>query len=243
MKNQKPAPIDNATRNQLLRYGLGVAAVAAAAAPASSNATVISFDPADVSGNSIFFNLDNNMVSTTTFPGAEFGLTDTGIIGAKPTQQGYNGNQVVTQNRGTTPFAYNYALKLNSGDTIGGSRTFTSSGRLNFSGMGPGIGDWLPGDKGFVGLSLAMSGVNTGPFYGWAEISLNNFDGSGAGEFTLYRYGYDDVAGEAIAAGATGNGNGGGNGVPDSGSTALLLILGAGGLAALRTARERRSLA
>jgi VPDSG-CTERM motif len=242
--SNKSLPIDHSTRNQLLRYSLGAAAVAAAASPSGSSANVISFDPADVSGNSIFFNLDNNMVSTSTFPGAEFALTDTGIIAAKPTQQGYNGNQVVTQSRGSIPFIYNYALKLNAGDTIGGSRTFTNSGRLNYSGMGPGIGDWNPGDKGFVGLSLAMSGANTGPFYGWAEISLNNFDGSGAGEFTLFRYAYDDVAGEAIAAGDIGNGNGGGgSGVPDSGSTALLLILGAGGLAALRSARRERSLA
>jgi hypothetical protein len=56
----------------------------------------------------------------------------------------------------------------------------------------------------------------------------------GAGVFTLHSYAYEDVEGQSIRTPGA---------VPDAGSTAMLLILGAAGVAGLRALRDRRALA
>ena len=112
---------------------------------------------------------------------------------------------------------------MGAGTTIGGSGNFAGGPYFEDSYAAGGGNHWSIGDRGFVGLKLQ---IGTSTFYGWADVTTNNFDGTGAGAFTLHSYAFED-SGAPILAGA----------VPEPGSVALL-IAGAAGIAALRRRKK-----
>lgn len=222
MKNAPENTINSALRNKLLAYGLGAAAVAAAATPAAVDATTVTTNTGDITGDNIYFDLQGGLASNTT---GTVGVTDfqlhltPGSFGNKPTITAYNGslNSVLTSANG--------APRLNSGDTIGsGGQSFVSSAFFDNS-----AGQWSLGSRGFLGLEL---NDGTNQFFGWADVTLNNVVGTNDA-FTLHGFAYDTVAGEPITAGPA-------IPTPENGSTGLLLILGAAGVVGLHAMRERR---
>ena len=106
----------------------------------------------------------------------------------------------------------NYNIKLlGNGYQISAGRSFNDYGVWKSG---------LEGQSGYWGVEFKNSDST---YYGWIEASVND-DGD---ELTLHSWAYEDVAGQAIAAGDTGSP------VPVPGSLALLAS-GAAGIAALR---------
>jgi len=109
-----------------------------------------------------------------------------------------------------------------SGELIGGARTFAGAANL-YSETNPTTFDWAPNTRGYLGLRVQLNG-NT--LYGWADVTFTK-TGADAYMNTLHSYAYEDVANQAIMAGA----------IPEP-SSAALLVAGAAGASALR--RRRR---
>ena len=111
-----------------------------------------------------------------------------------------------------------YILKLSAGATIDSSLPWTA-GPTYFEFYNTGI--WQGGGEGYVGLRI-QNGANFN--YGWALV---NYDDAG-NKLTLKSFALEQVANAALHAGDTV-----GVPVPEPGA-ALLLALGAGGLAVRR---------
>lgn len=230
---------------KLFFYGLGAGAATLAAA-SSANATIYYSGPLSFSGSSFSFDLENTAAPTINpATGADFTLTSsikssaTNKISTSGAGSGVVAENRSNNNNGTAT----YALKLAAGDTIGSNRSFISGSpyfnTLPLSARGAGTdalaGDWLPGDRGFVGLTIILDGTGeAGPgaagtlVYGWADVTVNNFDGTGLGRYTLNGYAYESDGG-SIPAGA----------VPEP-STVALLIAGAAGVEVMRRRRNAR---
>ena len=175
---------------KLTLYGLGVGAASLAS---SANADIVAYTGPAVTGNSIFFDLQNLVApSTTNDPvNDDFGL---GKFKNKASSYDINGNTTTAGYtdgvvRGTNND--NYAIRHSAGDTIGSGGNFLTFTYLQntYTGSPPGqnLGDWHPGDRGFLGLRLV---IGTDTFFGWADVTLNNLDGTGAGALTLNGYAY-----------------------------------------------------
>jgi hypothetical protein len=202
---------------QLFRYGIGAGAASLAA---SAQATIEYSGVLNISGNDIAFSMQGLTAAAGTNPTADFQLESD----PSKAKAGINGQ---APSSGAAA-ASGYAFKLSNSATIGSNLTFQlgySSLQDNF--ITPGTGNWHPGDEGFLGLTFLFNGSTA---YGWADVTLNNLDGTGPGVFTLHGFAFED-SGAAIAAGATA---GGSSSVPDSGSTLMLLAAGATGVLALK---------
>jgi hypothetical protein len=214
---------------KLALYGLGIGAASLAS---SVDADIVYSGPVEFTANSIFYDLENVVPPSST---ADATNDDFQLSLSKAKASNFDGPSANTANtdsvmRGT--FGLQYAIKHSAGDTIGSGGSFFSGPFLqnDYSSGGvvpPGqdLGDWHPGDRGFLGLQLV---VGTDTFFGWADVTLNNLDGSGAGAFTLHGYAYDNTAGTSIQAGA----------VPEPSSIALLAA-GAAGVLALKRRRQK----
>jgi hypothetical protein len=213
---------------KLALYGLGVGAASLAS---SAHADIVYSGPVEFSGNNIYYDLENVAPPSAT---ADVANHDFQLNLFKAKASNFEGPSTTT---GTTDSmvrgmnSLQYAIKHNAGDTIGSGGSFFAGPFLqNDYGTGgiapPGedLGDWHPGDRGFLGLQLV---VGTDTFFGWADVTLNNLDGSGIGAFTLHGYAYDNTAGTAIQAGA----------VPEPSSIALL-VAGAAGVLTLKRRRK-----
>ena len=236
---------------KLFFYGLGAGAATLAAA-SSARATIYYSGPISFSGNGVTFDLEST-ASPVQNPSMGGDFTLTGSTSPKSSvnkisTSGATGTGVASatrnDNEGGTA---NYALKLAAGDTIGSNRTFLG-GSPYFNTL-PGItargggtdalaGDWVAGDRGFVGLTIILDGSGeAGPgaagttVFGWADVTINNFDGTGIGRYTLNGYAYE-ADGSAIPAGA----------IPEP-STIALLIAGAAGVEVMRRRRNARKAA
>ena len=135
-------------------------------------------------------------------------------------------NQVIGRQVG----AYQYPAKMMNGAAIGeaGPWLVQIPGFFMTLAHPAGYGDWFPVPSGPAFLGLRFSddgGLNYN--YGWAEISI-------AADFniTMSRFAYDTVPNQQILAGQTT--------VPEP-SSAVLLVMGAAGMAAYRSAASRRS--
>ena len=214
---------------KLLLYGLGAGAAATAS---SSRATVVATTGLQVSGNSFYLDLNNNAYSTTLQSTDQFGFTSNtaqlAAYGGKVNSGSFAavGFQSTTNGNGTSVA---YVLKLSAGATIGsGSPTF-NGGNSTFDALPPkgtNSGFWKAGDTGYV--ALQFSGP-TNVEYGWAQLTLNNLDGSGSGVFTLRGFAVQ-TDGTPILAGQ----------VPEPGTVALL-VAGAAGVGVLRSRQRRKA--
>jgi PEP-CTERM motif len=210
---------------KLVLYGIGAGA-ASMAVPA--DADIIWSGPVEFSGNTIFYDLEN-VVPPSAIPDSanhdfELNLRKKKASNYDVSSNGTTVGSTDSATRGM--YSFSYAIRHNSGDTIGSGGNFASYAFLQnaypggYFDPGEGLGDWNPGDRGFLGLSLVVGG-NT--YFGWADVTLNNLDGTGIGAFTLHSYAYENVADTSILAGA----------VPEPGTIALL-VAGAAGVLALK---------
>lgn len=118
---------------------------------------------------------------------------------------------------------YNYPFLLNAGDAISAAQSFLPGNTLvdsylAFNSGGGAVGDWAGGATGFVGFQIT-TGADV--HYGWIEVRVDADNAGGE----IIRYGIEDAAGVATAAG-----------VPEPGSLALLAV-GAAGLLGWRQRR------
>ena len=207
-------------------YALGAGA---ASVGESAHAGIIYSNPEpDPSGTSIYFDLQTPTTSPSSFGAADFQISgdvkkakaNTSILGQSATSGTADG----TAGNGT-----GFALRLGLGAPIDGSLNFTPTATLGdfFAPAGPpnygNLGNWNPGDSGFLGLTIQIAGQT---HYGWARGTLDSVF-----TFTLNDYAYETDADMAIAAGA----------VPEPDQTLLaLLVAGAGGIGLMRR-RNRAS--
>lgn len=211
-------------------YSLGAGAATLAT---SAQAEIHYSGPLNFTGDTVYFDLLNTISPTAEKQSADNFELASSKSGQKPAAYGLSGNAAAGSVSVTKLGKYRFVTpEFHSGDTIGSSPSFGTSGYLNnFSASTP-PGQWQVGDIGFLGLEIAINGQTD---YGWAEIQLNN-GGSmmdpTAGQFTLFGYAYDD-SGNPIIAGRTSSP------VADSGDSIGLLLLGAAGVLALRSRRAK----
>lgn len=231
--NIAPSPL----KSRLATYG---AAAAAAAAVSPVGASIIFFDIPDVTtpatgARLIYFTPTTGVVATS--PQTVTTAYQFVIVGGTPVVQlngirpnagfGISPNSAVTLRSGSdlTP------ARLTLGGAIGAGGQFAGpSGTIASGGFGTGAnfmqyGNWnaagLP-NSGFIGFRFGQAGNFQ---YGWASITVNA-DYS----ITLRSFAYENVPNTPIQAGA----------IPEPGTTsAVLLGLGASGLAAYRARRRR----
>ena len=196
---------------------LGGLAAVGASVP-SADAAVLYTDIPDLTidvatSQSIQFDLDHS----GTAPYAQMNATPSGTDFVLAGTLGAAEN-VGALGLGTARIAGYYILKLSAGATIDSSLPWTA-GPTYFEFYGTGI--WQGGGEGYVGLRI-QNGANVN--YGWALV---NYDDAG-NQLTLKSFALEQVANAALHAGDTV-----GVPVPEPGA-ALLLALGAGGLAVRR---------
>jgi hypothetical protein len=213
---------------KLALYGLGVGAASLAS---SGQADVVYSGAVEFTANTIFYDLENVAPPSSTLDGTNHDF-ELNLVKAKASN--FDSSNITTTGNTDAVLrgmgSLQYAIKHSAGDTIGSGGSFVGSAFLqnDYTGgivpAGQDLGDWHPGDRGFLGLQFVV-GADT--FFGWADVTLNNLDGTGAGAFTLHGYAYDNTAGTSIQAGA----------VPEP-STIALLVAGAAGVLALKRRRK-----
>jgi hypothetical protein len=178
--------------------------------------------------SSIFFDYLSGTSSNSSFAGSQFELRRApGAFG------GSNYANVVAVNINNQAIGvhagnYFYPTKLAAGAAIGPGQGFLTApvGVLQtLAATVRSYGNWrpLPSGTAFLGLRFG-DGVNFN--YGWAEIAID-----AGGNMNLTRFAYDTVQNEQILAGQTP--------VPEP-SSAVLLVMGAAGMAAYRKRREQK---
>jgi hypothetical protein len=212
---------------RLARYGVGVGAVSLAA---SAQAHIHYSGPLEVTGNPMVLDLRNLSANAGTNAGADFQLqADTAKLKAGMIPQTAGAGAAIVLRQGQITPATQYVLRLSSGTTIGSSLTFSAQNNYSYFnnyypgggpfGSGAKAGDWKPGDRGFIGLTILIGATTV---YGWADITLNNLDGVNTGVYTVHSMAYED-SGASILAGQ----------IPEPSAIALL-IAGAVGVLALK---------
>ncbi len=226
---------------KLLFYSLGTAATTAATVAQTGSAAVVT-TPGNTTAasNTFYFNLQSAAESTTTSQGG-FQLS-TGASKAKASGNSSNYLFETTSRSGPNGAATNYVVELSSNTTISAG-TFTQNGTFNdysagysyngnpVTGAGKQNGDWKTSSgtvptRGFVGLEIL--GGKTTPLFGFADMTVNNYNGTGT--FNLNGFAYDPT-GASINTFTI-------NAVPEPGTTTALLVAGAAGVAALRRRKK-----
>ncbi len=218
----------------LAKRSLTLAGVGAAGIAGGAQGAVQHFDIADTTGDRIYFDLETGFVSTEPFEGDDFSL-----LASEETRDSKSGGQK-TDTGYTMPGFPNSlaqsdvndgAARLSAGEVIDASRTYDTNALIfeKFTNAGsedpdPAVTDWrdtAPLNRGFVGINFL---IDDETHYGWADLQVNDDV-----TFTLYSFAYEDVAGQAITAGA----------VPEP-STVALLLAGAAGVGAMMRRRKQR---
>ena len=240
---------------RIATYGaMAVAAALGGATPA--NAAIIVFNGGDattLSNGSVTFNMVTGTVGTSD-TGMDFALRfgySSASTTARAEALGANGIGLL----GASPFP----ARLAGGANIGGAGnflnvgilarrflsfnqvpvTFTISGNIYTSSTSVtspvGIGDWqanrVAAGRGYLGLQFLIGGLTT--HYGWADITVNS-DFS----ITLHGFAYESCADQSIDAGQTAGGATCDNTAVPEPHSAVLLAMGAAGIAAYRRRRK-----
>jgi hypothetical protein len=179
--------------------------------------------------SSIFFDYLTGTNSNTPFAGNQFELRR--APGAFDANENYANLVAVNINNqaiGVHAGNYFYPAKLAAGAAIGPGQGFLTApvGVLQtLAATVRSYGAWrpLPSGTAFLGLRF---GDGTNFNYGWAEIAIDS-----SGNMNLTRFAYNTALNQQILAGQTP--------VPEP-SSAVLLVLGAAGMAAYRKRREQK---
>ncbi len=223
----------------------------AGSARADIHFTDLSGDP--LTGNTIYYSLQNGTDSLTDSTGADFVLNtltkNSKFFGGKGKSKAFNSGFSSGASTVAVTSDTFYEAELTLGTTIGASSTFgnnymhveTNSSNTSYP------GSWAVGDRGYLGLEISVTApgaMTATTLYGWADVSLNSMppvppdevmgkavgpNAAADGYFTLYGFAYDD-SGNPIDAGE----------IPEPGTMALL-IAGAAGVTVLRRRRARTS--
>jgi len=214
---------------RLVLYGLGAGAASVAASHA--DAAILYSGKLEYSGNNIHFDLQNVVPPSSSFmPQDDFKLASKTSKGkAKLITEGsygYNPSFVgLMQPNGP------YIDRLVAGETIGNSSNFYQGlgyfdGPFNY-------GEWVPTERGFIGLRLTINGQN---YFGWADVTFWNLTGEQP-VFTLHSYAINLTPNESINAGQTKKRR-----RHEVVSPLVLLLAGASGVTALKRRRKKASL-
>lgn len=197
-------------KNKFLK---GLVASFALAVSGLANAGLITFTPSGTStvsqGTDLYWDMLSDTTSTSSLGAVgNFWLSDHGDFH-------FNTSTGDMVNIGTGTGGYLYSL----GEMIGASSNWSNGssfvGTTNFSGI------MNFGDSGIFGLSFQLAGQT---HYGWVNISEND-----NGTQSIHGWGYESVAGRAIAAGVTE--------VPEP-STLAVFALGLMGLASRKFKKQ-----
>ncbi|MEM6363625.1 MAG: PEP-CTERM sorting domain-containing protein [Planctomycetota bacterium] len=210
----------------------------------TSYAAIVFWDPVDVERTSLSqIQIDTGTIgnSTSINLGAETDFTvlpSSGLIGGQAQlagivlrrEQSSLGSPLffgtgIASDGDTLGSSFGRLLRLPAGSVIGPNTPFTNFA-FAYNLAIPGPYKWSPGDDGFVGLELSVSGQT---HYGWAGLNL----GSSIGSYTLTSFAYETNPDTPIIAGA-----GAVTAVPEPSSLALTGAVV--GLIAVRRGRRPR---
>ena len=198
----------------------GLAAVGASVPSAQAGLDILYTDIADLTADLTTQNIQFDLDQSGSAPYAQFNSPTVGddfrLEGSGPATE-----NIGAQGLGSARIAGYYILKLSAGATIDSSLNWDGGPRY-FEFYNTGL--WEGGGEGYIGLRI-QTGANFN--YGWARIDYND----PATQMTLKDFAIERTLNTAILAGDTTSAP-----VPEPG-TALLLALGAGGMA-LRRRRE-----
>ena len=196
----------------------GLAAVGASVPSAQAGINILYTDIPDLNMDLVTQTIQFDLDHSGAAPYAQFNVPTAGND-FRLEGSGAATENVGAQGRANATIAGYYILKLSAGATIDSSLPWTA-GPTYFEFYNTGI--WQGGGEGYIGLRI-QTGANFN--YGWARI---NYDDAG-NRMTLEDFAIERTNNLAILAGDT-------TSVPEP-SSALLLALGAGGMA-LRRRRE-----
>ena len=169
------------------KLGLGAACVAGLVATSAQGA-VISSGVVDIDvfeGSNLNIDVDGDTVDDYFFTAITQGKGGGTIVTIQPFDQSFPGTDLYAFDAGG-----NFD-QLSANDAIDGSLNFVfSPGDFTSSNQ------WSVGDRGFVGLSLEISGAT---HYGWIDVTHTT-----SSTVTVHQWAYEDVAGASISAGDTG---------------------------------------
>ena len=220
-----PKKLGFVSEKRLVLYGVAAgAALAAGASPAEAD--LITLDLTGLSSptrttpgsGSLFFDVNATSAAAAVgfapFAGADFELYRTqSKLGSGAFINGAQPNNSIAVG-GTS----NKAVNLTGSNFVGSANKFNPNAKIgaHFLPVPFGFGNFQPGDTGYLGLTFT---IGPSVFYGWANITLNsNY------AVTLNTLGYEDSGRPAHVPAS----------VPDQGSSILLLVIGAAGIAAFR---------
>ncbi len=234
-RSKRKAAFDHFIENRLNSYGAMAVAIMSSAAVNPAQAGLTFWDAGNLStgpGGNIYFNMTTGAANTSNAAGMDFRFWQSSNVFS-------NNATYAARAKGLTTGAgfFNFGVRATSqnvgpGGTftqqvlLGSFRRFSTQTFLNsttFVTVPVTVrnGNWGSGGRGFLGLRFEITGV---AHYGWADITVDRDNM----QVTLHRFGYNDVGGEDIHAGPP---------VPEP-SSALLLAMGAAGLAAYRRKKK-----
>jgi hypothetical protein len=246
-----PTDREVSLESRLVRYGVAAGSVLAATSlPPQVEAAIVYHNVPDIVSSGEpgynYIRMDSPFTTqTTTFAAAHFRFGHRGYRSyvADKAYEVYPAPIDITSAWVVPGADKYYASKLSAGFSIGPSLpagfiwsndpvngvTGVDNGVLSVQPGTPPFGtpQFSAGDTGYVGLKFDIPGGST--HYGWAQVTV--VDDGGLHQVKVLDWAYESAADTAITAGA----------VPEPQETALVMLLGAAGVAAYREHRRRKA--
>ncbi len=233
------APVVSGTKSTLLKYSAALGAAAALATSAEAGiihtngpiaATVPGYGTVQ---NQINVGLGGDVVNLKVVHNEDTFFHQNASARVFGSTAGRVKFASVTFDGDLVPFAANFALNA----PIGPALHFVQDPLVQINHWGNNRGDFRGNQTGFAGMELTIA---SNVYYGWVKLSVAS-DGYGTVTgMTALEWAYNDVAGQAIAAGDIGSGGGGGSETPEP-ATAGLAVLAAGSAGVLAWRRRRNA--